>query len=166
MATTSPITFNLPTVTAVTIAPDDASDATTLTATPTSNDPLGLAVTYTYQWLQDGTAISGATGQTLSLSSVTVNAGDTFAVQVTPSDGVLTGTQFTSGTVTASSGSPVVIEEPVVNSVTISPDDANDATTLTATPNTSDPEGGTLSYTTNGCRTAWPSPAPPRQHWT
>jgi cyclophilin family peptidyl-prolyl cis-trans isomerase len=148
VSTTSPITFKLPAVTGVTITPDNANDVATLTAAPTSTDPLGKSVTYTYQWLHNGTAITGQTSATLSLSGITVAATDTFSVKVTPSDGVLTGTAFTSGTVTASSASPTVaIEEPVVSNVIINPDNASAPTTLTAIATGANAEGGTLSFT-------------------
>ena len=147
VATVNPDTFDLPTVSGVTITPDNADAASTLTAAPSGTDPLGRTLSYTYQWLHNGTAIAGATSQTLSLSGVVVKANDTFSVEVTPTDGVLTGKQFTSGTVTASSGSPVIIEEPVVNSIAVTADNPSDATELIAVPTGANPEGGTLSYT-------------------
>ena len=47
--------------------------------------------------------------QTLDLTTLAVSAGDTFAVEVTPSDSTLTGELFTSNTVTATSVNPIVI---------------------------------------------------------
>ena len=97
----SPIVIEVPTVTSVSIAPDDANAATTLTATPAGNRSRRRAATYAYQWTQDGTPIAGATGATLNLTTLTVAPGDAFAVEVTPSDTTLTGNVFTSGPVTS-----------------------------------------------------------------
>ncbi len=149
----TPIVVEEPSVTAVAIAPDNATDATTLTATPTGSNPEGGTLSFTYQWRHNGVAIAGATSSTLSLSTVTVAANDTFAVQVTPSDGTVTGNTFTSGAVgiqsTGASGSApiVIVSQPVITSVAIAPDNPNAATTLTATPSGVDPDGGTLSFT-------------------
>ncbi len=51
-------------------------------------DADGDALSYTYQWFRNGTAISGATGRTLDLSEPgNGDAGDTIAVDVTALDG-------------------------------------------------------------------------------
>ena len=91
VSSTSPIVIDVPVVNSIVIAPDNATSTTTLTATPTSTDPQGNPVTYTYQWYQNNQAISGATSQTLSLGSLTVSANDQFAVGVTPNNGVING---------------------------------------------------------------------------
>ena len=52
------------------------------------SDADGDAVSYTYQWFRNGTAISGATGRTLDLAEAgNGDAGDTVAVDVTALDG-------------------------------------------------------------------------------
>src|SRR5205085_2589191 len=86
-----------PVVTSVAIAPDSLTASTKLTATPTGSDTFGGTVTFTYQWRQDGHAIAGATSATLDLTKLTVKAGDTFRVQVTPHNGsAKAGATFTS----------------------------------------------------------------------
>jgi hypothetical protein len=143
VATVAPITFQPPVVSSVAITPDNVSSATTLTANVSSSDP----ATFSYQWLQNGTPIAGATSSVLQLSTLTVAAGNTFSVEVTPAEGALTGAQFTSGALEVASTSPIVIDTPVVNSIVVSPDSATSATTLTATPTATDPQGNPVTYT-------------------
>ncbi len=149
VATVNPFTLNVPTVSSVTIAADDPTKATTLTATPTSpTDPLGKTITYTYQWLHNGANIPGATGQTLALTTLTVNQGDTFAVQVTPGDGVLTGPAFTSGQVGVSATNPTqIVQPPTISSVALTPTNPLPTGTVTANVNASDSQNQPLTYT-------------------
>jgi hypothetical protein len=110
IANVGPTTLKLPTVTAVDITPDNVGDVQTLTATPTATNPYGRTNTFTYQWLQNGALIAGETSQTLNLAGLTVAVGDTFEVLVTPSDGTLTGVQFSDGeVVTVATASPAPI---------------------------------------------------------
>ncbi len=145
---------NAPAISNVAITANNPSAPTTLTATPTSTDPQGLPVTYTYQWMLataggTPTAISGQTSQTLTLSAVTgLVAGDTLSVTVTPSDSApFTGAAFTSSAVTVATVSPITLDLPTVTGVKILPDNALDAATLTAAPSGIDPLGKTLTYT-------------------
>lgn len=149
VTTVNPFTLAEPTVSAASISANSTSNATTLTATPTSPaDPLGQAITYTYQWLHNGQPISGATSQTLQLSSVTVAQKDTFAVEVTPSDGVLTGPTFTSSQVGVSTVNPtVIVQAPTISSVAITPSSPSTTDTLTATVTATDPQNLPLTYT-------------------
>jgi hypothetical protein len=84
----SPDTYALETPTAN--APTITANATThvLTVSPTGNDGLSGTLGYQYQWLQNGTAIAGATNSTLNLTApgLTLNVNDAFSVQVTPID--------------------------------------------------------------------------------
>jgi cyclophilin family peptidyl-prolyl cis-trans isomerase len=149
VATGSPVTFNLPAVTGVSIAPD-ATDATTLTATPTGTDPLGKGLTYGYQWLQNGTAISGANSATLTLSSVTsIKAADKFSVEVTPDDGTFAGATFTSNAVQIATSAPITLDPPAIQSATIAPDSTTAATQLTATVASSSPATYTYEWLQN-----------------
>jgi hypothetical protein len=59
----------------------------------------------TYQWNLNGTAISGATGVTLSLANVQSSSAGTYTVGVTNSSGVVTSSQATLTVNAASSGS-------------------------------------------------------------
>ena len=99
----NPTTFQPPAVQSVTIAPDNASNATVLTASVSSQSP----ALFDYQWYQDGTAVSGATSSTLSLSTVTLKTNDTLYVQVTPIQGPLTGTPVSSNTLTITGTNPI-----------------------------------------------------------
>jgi hypothetical protein len=98
-----------PVVTAAKITANDPANATSLMVTPTATDPQGLPITFSYQWLQNGNVISGATAQTLDLTPLTVAKNDTFSVQVTPSDSLRTGALFTSPTVSATGTNPTTI---------------------------------------------------------
>lgn len=148
IATTSPTTISLPVVTGATFAPDNLTNTTTLTATPSSTDPNGQPVTYTYQWRRNGTAIASATAQTLDLTQVAgLAATDSLTVQITPHDGTFTGPVFTSNNVTVATIGPITLDVPVVTGTPIAADDPNNATTLTATPASTDPYGRPVTYT-------------------
>jgi hypothetical protein len=97
----------VPTVSDVSVTADDAANVTTLTATPTSST---TGATFTYQWFQNGVEIDGATSQTLDLTGLTVAAGDTFSVEVTPFNGTIEGDAFMSSEVTVASINPIVLE--------------------------------------------------------
>jgi hypothetical protein len=79
----------------------------------------------------------------LSVASAGVSANDRITVQVTPSDGTLTGTAFTSNTITIATASPAVtLEPPTVTGVIIAPNSATAAAYLVAQPSASaDPLG-------------------------
>ena len=102
----------------VTAAPEVTSANVTLNGHTLSANamatPLNLAnVTFSYQWLQDGSAIPGATLSTLDLMHAPlghVNLGDKFSVKVTPSDtNSITGATFTSSAVTITAISPTFV---------------------------------------------------------
>ena len=135
-----------PVVNSVAIAANNNANVTTLTATPSSTDAEGLPVSYAYQWLDNGTAIAGATSATLTLPASVV-VGDKITVQVAPSDSALTGTAFTSNAATIATTNPVTIDLPAVTSVMISPNDQSDTTTLTATATATDPISNAVGFT-------------------
>jgi cyclophilin family peptidyl-prolyl cis-trans isomerase len=139
-----------PTITGVTIAPDNASNTTSLTATPTGNDPQGASISYAYQWLKNGTPISGATSATLTLDQSTTVTNDQFSVAVTPSDSFVIGAPFTSNSVTVSSTGPIILQPPAVQSVTIAADNSSNATKLSAAVVSSSPATFTYQWLLNG----------------
>lgn len=93
-------TVNLPQAGAVTITPPTPHVTDTVKASVSSaTDPNGDPITLTYQWQVNGTVVQ-TTSNTSSLtdsldlatiSGVTVKSGDIISVQVTPSNGTLTG---------------------------------------------------------------------------
>ncbi|MEC7947953.1 MAG: FG-GAP-like repeat-containing protein, partial [Myxococcota bacterium] len=90
--TTLDLTVNqVPTAPTVTLSPDPAYTANTLTASATgSTDPDGSGtVTYTYDWYVDGVASSVST--TATFPSADTQKDSTYRVVVTPTDGTGTG---------------------------------------------------------------------------
>lgn len=86
-----------PVVNTVTVTPDSTTSATKLTAVPSATDPQNQPVTFTFQWQDNGKDINGQTTNVLDLTKVgTLAAGDKITVNVTPNDGIVTGTTFTS----------------------------------------------------------------------
>ena len=96
----------VPVVTSVVITPDNAANVNVLTANPTA-DADG-PVTFTYQWLQNGEPVAGATAQTLNLTTQVgdVNVGDTFSVVVTAIANSIPSDPFTSSAVTIATADP------------------------------------------------------------
>jgi hypothetical protein len=114
-----------PVISDVGISPSAPRTNDTLNATVSATDPNGDPLTYSYQWLKNGTALSGETKSTLDLAkSGNGDRGDALTVRVTASDGQAQDTR-TSGPVT------VVNSPPRFNH------------TL---PNRSDPEGADVSF--------------------
>ena len=141
-----PYSIAAPTITSVSIAADNPLSASTLTATPTSTDDGTGNVTYSYQWFQNGSKV-GTNSATLTLSGLTVNQGDQFTVQVTPTDtNGGAGAAFTTTnpvTVSSVASSTIALTVPTVNPVTIT----SSGSTLTATPTGTAPAGSTLGFT-------------------
>jgi hypothetical protein len=132
-------------VVTVTLDPANPRTDQTVTATVDAHDPdlrpMGAAdpTTWTYEWLRNGTVISGQTGATLDLR-VAGNGdhGDRITVRVTASDGQLTSTASASVTVANSAPTATVslnILSPKTNDVLIATTDASDA------------DGDALTYT-------------------
>jgi autotransporter-associated beta strand protein len=130
-----------PVIDSVTVTPTNPRTRDTLTATPASHDADGDPVTYSYQWLKNGSPIAGATGATLDLGQPgNGNRGDHIAVRVTPNDGTLDGAAVTSAAVT------VLDSAPVVDSVTIMLNSPNPADKLTAVVTSHDDDGDPVIY--------------------
>jgi hypothetical protein len=105
---TGPVTIAVPSVTAVSVTSDNASNTTTLTATPTGSTS---GLNFTYQWLDNDVAITGATSSTLTLATQvpSVNLHDLFGVEVTPNNGTVVGATFTSGNTIVTGVNPVTV---------------------------------------------------------
>ena len=128
-----------PVIDTVSIAPSAPTIGSVLTANVTSFDADGDTVTYSYQWYNNGTAISGATNATLTVSGNAVH-GNVIMVQVTPKDGMLNGKPFVSAPVTIGDTAPVL------DTVSITPSNPTISDTLTANVSSHDPDGDTVSY--------------------
>src|SRR5262249_20880337 len=104
----------------------------TVTATTSKADADGDPVTLTYVWKVNGTVVSGATGSTLSLSTVAgIHKGQSVSVSVTPNDGTVDGTAATSSVTVANTPAAPV-------SVTIAPTSPKTKDVLTATATATD----------------------------
>ena len=85
-----------PVVDSATIAPAGPTTGQTLTATVTSHDPDGDALTTAYQWTRNGADIAGATSSTLNLATAgNGDKGDLIRVRVTVNDGQATSAPLT-----------------------------------------------------------------------
>ena len=126
----------VPTQPTVTITPDPATSSDVLTAIATgSTDPEGSPVTYTYEWLLNGST-SGLTGT--SFTSSATAKGDMWTVRATPTDGTTTGPY----------GEAVIAianEAPVLSSVTISPSNPSPQDDLTCSYSATDADGDPIS---------------------
>ena len=132
----------LPSAPVIAITPSVPTTTNNLTVnilTP-SVDPEGMAPSYTYQWLQNGNPVSGATTSSINASQTSKN--DTWTVQVTPNDGIING-PYAQSSVTIGNSNPTV------DSITITPNGNiyNDSS-LTCMATASDPdETVTATYT-------------------
>ncbi len=127
-----------PEVTAVTLAPTSPATGDTITATVSTDDIDGDAVSVSYAWYVDGAAVAGTSA---SLTGGSFDAGDTVYVVVTPNDGTEDGAPVASASVT------VANTLPVLTSVTLTPTTAYEASTLTCTAIATDDDGDAVSFT-------------------
>lgn len=106
------------TTTAPTITTQPASVSVTAGSTATFSVTASGTATLSYQWRKAGTAISGATSSTYSISSVTTSDAGSFDVVVSNSAGSVTSSAATL-TVTTASGSvaPTITTQPVSQAV-------------------------------------------------
>ena len=132
----------------------------TITATAVGSDGQNDPLTYTYVWKVEGvtrqtTSNVASTTDTFDLSTSNHgNRGEQVTVTVTANDGSLTSTPTASSTATAT----VANTPPVVDSVTIDQTSPGTNQVLSATIDSSDDDGDTLTYAyqwlTNGVRSA------------
>ncbi|MDP2311291.1 MAG: hypothetical protein Q8P41_00185 [Pseudomonadota bacterium] len=127
-----------PVLSAVTLTPTTATVASTLTCTPTASDADGDAISYTYAWYVNASAVA-ATSSTLTATYF--DATDTVYCRVTPTDGTTAGTAISSNTVTIDNTAPVI------SGVVLSSTTAYEASTLTCTPTATDADGDAITYT-------------------
>jgi peptidoglycan/xylan/chitin deacetylase (PgdA/CDA1 family) len=132
-----------PTAGAVTITPAQPTTNAMLTATPTGfTDPNGSALSYSYQWLVNGTPITGATGPTFDLSQPGHgDHGDKVEVDVKATNAQGYTSTGVSDVVTVADTSPTS------GSVTITPTTPTAGQALTATPSGfADADSDALTY--------------------
>jgi hypothetical protein len=124
----------------VTLSPSAPVVGSTVTATPTTSDPDGDAVTVSYSWTVGGNVVTGATSSTLNLATVSgAHKGQVVTVTATPNDGTLNGTPATASVTIANS-------PPVIDSVTLSPNPAYRNSTISAIVVSHDPDGDPVTY--------------------
>ena len=130
-----------PVIDSVSITPSSPLTNDVLTANVAGHDIDGDAVTYAYQWFQNGVAIDGATGAILDLSVAgNGDRGDQISVQVTPTDGEMDGAAVGSGKVTVGDTAPVI------DSVAIAPANPLTNDLLTAQVTGHDVDGDVAGY--------------------
>ena len=129
------VTNTAPTVDSVTVTPPAGRVGDALSCAATASDADGETPTISYVWS------SGETGSTYTITDAD-NPGDVLTCTATATDpGGLTATGSAFGTVSNT--------DPVMGTVTISPDPATNSDTLTCTATASDADGGSpsLGYT-------------------
>ena len=138
VSTSLAVDNSAPVLSDVTLSPDPAVEADTLTCTPgTTTDPDGTSVfTYTYGWTVDGSGLT-ETGSTLTGDHF--DKGQGVACEVTPHDGTESGAAVGSNTVTIGNTAPTVSD------VSISPENPTSADDLTCAYTDDDVDGDTLT---------------------
>lgn len=138
-----------PVVTSVEIAPADPDTDGTVTATASGFDPDGDTVTFTYQWLKNGSPIGGQTGASLNLATPgNGDPGDTISVRVTAHDASAASEPVDSAEVTVTGGANTA---PTLAAVATQFDAVNDVVSLDV--NADDPDGDTLTFSAEGLPT-------------
>ncbi len=162
------ISNTAPVISAVALSPTTIGTEDVVTASATSSDVDGDAVTYTYDWYVSSALVQS--GASSSLDGLTYfDRGDTVYVVVTPTDGTTAGSAFTSSTITVGNTvpeAPVVsisptspginIDDLVCGVATASYDADGDAITYTATW-----LADSVAYTTGLSTTTWPNDTVP-----
>ncbi|MEC7984005.1 MAG: Ig-like domain-containing protein, partial [Myxococcota bacterium] len=111
----------------ITPNPSNTSDVLQVLLTE-SADADGDAISYTYQWYQNGTTTSYTSETVVSTAT---SAGDLWKVRVTPNDGFVDGEYAEASVIIANS-------EPTVDSISLSPTTAYNDSTLTCSATASD----------------------------
>ncbi len=124
-ATSAPLTIqnSPPTVDQVTLTPESAFEATTLTCSVgNAADIDGDQVTVAFAWFINGSLLDSVT--TSSITGAYFDRGDLVACAATPNDGAIDGAAVESNTV------EILNTAPVVSTVTLTPADPTEASTL------------------------------------
>ena len=133
---------SLPSITSAAITPTTAYTSDTLTATASGfADSDGDSASYRYQWLVNGSRVSGATNSTLSGS--TFGRGDIIGVEITPWDGYDVGTAVASSTMTILNTTPTT---PGVDLTPVYPE-TTDTLTCAVSSASTDADGDSITYT-------------------
>jgi YVTN family beta-propeller protein len=136
------LTNSAPAVDSLTLSPSPPRTNDVLQSSVAAHDADGDALTYSYEWLRNGTLLAGASGPSLDLSVAGHgDRGDTITVRVTASDGQTTSAPVSASVVIANTAptASVVLDltAPTTNEV------------LTATATASDADGDSLTYAFN-----------------
>jgi hypothetical protein len=159
-----------PTAGTVSIKPTSPATDDTVTAVPTGYaDVDGDALTYTYQWYRNGTAINGAIGRSLNLSQAgNGDAGDQIAVDVAAMDGNGGTSPTARGTTTVGSGPSNAVAsygfEEAAGSTIVDETGGHDGTITNVTRSASGKFGRALSF--NGKDSIATVPDDPALHLT
>jgi hypothetical protein len=133
------LTNSAPVVDSVSLAPAAPRTNDVLQSTVAAHDVDGDTLTYTYEWLRNGSLIADATGPSLDLSVAGHgDRGDTIVVRVIASDG-----QAQSSPATAS---VVIADTAPVGSVALDMTAPTTNQIVTATASASDADGDALAY--------------------
>jgi hypothetical protein len=134
------LTNTAPVIDSVTLAPSSPNTNALLQSSVAAHDVDGDPLTYTYEWLRNGTPIAGASGASFDLSVAGHgDRGDTITVRVTASDG-----QALSAPATASVS---VVDSAPTASVVLDMTSPRTKQVITATAAGSDADGDSLTYT-------------------
>jgi DNA-binding beta-propeller fold protein YncE len=129
-----------PVIDSVTLAPSSPNTNDLLQSSVAAHDVDGDPLTYTYEWLRNGTPIAGASAASFDLSVAGHgDRGDTITVRVTASDG-----QAPSAPATAS---VTVADSAPTASVVLDMTSPRTNQVITATATGSDADGDSLTYT-------------------
>ena len=128
-----------PVIDSVSVGPAGAKTNDVLTANVTSHDPDGDAVSYSYQWLKNGSEIVGATGVSLNLATAgNGDKGDSITVRVVGNDGALASAAVTSAALVVANTAPSCSAVALVTT--------DEGSTGEVDPTCTDADGDTLTF--------------------
>jgi hypothetical protein len=99
-----------PKVTGVSIDPELPRKDSTLKARVEARDPEGNTIAFSYQWIKNGTVLTGEASETLV--DPTLKKGDKIALRVTPYDMQGTGEEVTSQEIAILNSAPTITSSP------------------------------------------------------